>query len=249
MNLLGAHQKMLSPSPPPNWNKNEISKFIESARANEFWTFVNCKNEVERMSVIDHAFRKAVDGVNHSDDWFAGLFLLRAHSNYLGSCRLCWSAQIPECYALLRSCLENALYGLYLAKHPALSETWLRRSDNAESRQKVRNTFSANKLLQFASKLDEREGVIARAFYEITIDSGAHPNELGLMSTLQIIRSDANTKIENRFFSPNSPSQTCAFKETAQVGVCALSLFSLVYPERFAIQGVTDLLRDLKRHL
>ena len=116
--------------PPPNWEVNEIAKFFDAARSNEFATFANRTEEVARLSDIDLGYRKAIEGLNHSHDWFAGFFLLRAHSNYLGACRLCWSAQIPESYALLRSCLENALYGLYLANHPESRETWLRRHDD-----------------------------------------------------------------------------------------------------------------------
>jgi hypothetical protein len=37
-----------------------------------------------------------------------------------------------------------------------------------------------------------------------------------------------------------------ALKTTTQVGACTLSLFRAVYPERFDILGLTDLLRHVK---
>ncbi|MEE8216023.1 MAG: hypothetical protein V3S77_04605, partial [Acidiferrobacterales bacterium] len=90
---------MALPDPPDNWSSDEVTKFIDVARANEFATFANIKGEVQRLIDIDALYRKVIDALNHSKDWFAGFFILRAHANYLASCRMCWSGQIPECYA------------------------------------------------------------------------------------------------------------------------------------------------------
>lgn len=235
------------PSPPPNWETNEISKFFDAARLNEFATFANLRGEVARLSDIDLAYRKAIDGLNHSKDWFAGFFVLRSHSNFLAACRLCWSCQIPESYALLRSCLENALYGLYLAKHPESCETWLRRHDDAAAKLKVRDEFKIGTLLKLAAAEDAKEGAVARTLYDRTIDSGAHPNELALMQTLQINKETADhVEFKSNYLDQDSVALRLALKTTAQVSVCALSLFRMIYPERFTILGVTDLLRHLK---
>lgn len=77
---VGAHNAMPLPPPPPNWEANEIARFFDAARSNEYATFANQTAEVARLSDIDLGYRKAIAGVNHSKDWFAGFFLLRAHS-------------------------------------------------------------------------------------------------------------------------------------------------------------------------
>ena len=243
---IGAHNTMPLPPPPPNWEANEISRFFDAARANEFATFANQTGEIARLSSIDLGYRKAIAGVDHSNDWFAGFFLLRAHSNFLAACRLCWSAQIPESYALLRSCLENALYGLYLAKHPESRETWLRRHDDAASKQRVKDEFKIGAMLKLTAEMDATEGDVAKALYDRTIDSGAHPNERALMQTLQITESADKIEFKSNYLDQDSVALRAALKTTAQVGVCALSLFRVIYPERFDIMGVTDLLRDVK---
>lgn len=235
--------------PPPNWETNEIAKFFDAARSNEFATFANQGEWVARLSDIDLGYRKAIDGINHSKDWFSGFFLLRAHSNFLAVCRLCWSAQIPESYALLRSCLENALYGLYLSRHPESRETWLRRSDDAETKKKVKDEFKIGTMLKLAATEDETEGVVAKALYERTIDSGAHPNELALMQALQMDKRADHIEFKTIYLDDNSVALLAALKTTAQVGVCSLSLFRLIYRERFDIMGVTDLLRHVKAGL
>lgn len=234
---------------PPDWGKDEISKFIDAARGNEFATFANLKGDVARLTDVDLSYRKAVDGLNHSKDWFAGFFLLRAHSNFLAACRLCWSGQIPETYAVLRSCLENALYGLYLARNPASQETWLCRHDSPEAKKKVRDEFKIGALLDLANTVDGTEGPIAKTLYELTIDCGAHPNERALMQTLQLHENNEQVSFKLTYLEGNSDQLRFALQTTAQVGVCTLSLFRVVYPERFDILGITDALRHMKTGL
>lgn len=240
---------MSVPAPPPNWEVNEISKFSDAARRNEIATFANHTDWIARLSEIDIGYRRSIDGVNHSKDWFAGFFLLRAHSNFLAACRLCWSVQIPESYALLRSCLENALYGLYLAKHPKSREAWLRRGEDAMAKQKVQGEFKARALLSFAVAQDAAVGAVAKTLYERTIDFGAHPNELALMQTLNMDKNADRIEFKSNYLGTDSVALLAALKTTAQVGVCTLSLFRVVYPERFDIMGVTDLLRSVKAGL
>ncbi len=235
--------------PPPNWEANEITKFIDAARTNEFATFANLKSDVARFADIDLAYRKAINGLNHSKDWFTSFFVLRSHSNFLAACRLSWSGQIPESYVVLRSCLENALYGLYLARHLNSQETWLRRHDDEAGKRKVKNEFKIRTLLGFATTVDRKEGSIARTLYERTIDFGAHPNELALMQTLQINENDDPGEFKSNYLDGDSVYLREVLKTTVQVGACALSLFRSVNPERFDIIGLTDLLRHVKEGL
>ena len=109
---------MSLPIPPPEWGTDELTKFLDVARSNSYATFHNLRDEYRRLAEIDGAFRKAVDGLFNTKDWFAAFFLLRAHSSFLGGVRLSISGQVPEGYACLRLALENALYGFYLYKNP-----------------------------------------------------------------------------------------------------------------------------------
>ena len=174
------------PDAPAAWGNDEISNLLDAARNNEFSTFANLRSETSRLIDIDLSFRKVIDGLNHSNDWFAAFFVLRAHSNFLSACRMSMSGQIPESYALLRSCLENALYGVYLARNPDLRETWLRRHDSDEHKKKVRNEFKIGSMLDCAKSIDSKEGEVAKQLYDLTIDYGAHPNERALMQSLQM---------------------------------------------------------------
>ncbi len=240
---------MALPKPPPEWAHDEITTFFDVARNNKYATFANFQDEIRRTIDIDTAYRKVIDGLNHAKDWFVGFFILRAHSNFLAACGLCWSGQIPECYAILRSCLENALYGLYLARNPNSRETWLRRHDSDDHKKKVKDEFKIGTMMNLAESIDKKEGEVAKLLYERTIDYGAHPNELALMQTLQINEKAEHVEFKIIYLDDNPNQLKLAMKTTAQVGVCALSLFRSVYRERFDILGATNAIDHIKKGL
>ena len=94
------------------------------------------------------------------------------------------SAQVPETYIILRSALENALYGYYFHCSPASRKTWLRRHDNAEYKKKVKNEFQIRRLLIELAKSSRFQAQKLEKLYDRTIDYGAHPNERGLFQSL-----------------------------------------------------------------
>jgi len=122
----------------------------------------------------------------------------------------------------------------------------LRRHDDDAAKKKVKDEFKIGTMMELATTVDKTEGPIARTLYERTIDCGAHPNELALMQTLQINENADHVEFKSNYLDSDSVHLRRALKTTAQVGVCALSLFRSVYPERFDILGLTDLLRHVK---
>ena len=237
------------PQPPQNWSSDEITKFFDASRSNEYATFANLPREVGRLIGIDRVFRRTIDAFNNSKSWFPGLFILRTHSNFLGACRLTWSGQLPESYALLRSALENALYGLYLSKNPKSQETWLQREDSAQSKRKVKDEFKIVSLLKLAAQVAPEEGKVAKTLYDRTIDHGAHPNELALMQTLKLAKQPAHVQFSVSYLQGNGVPLQLSLRTAAQIGVCTLSLFERVLPERFAILGINQELAQLKQGL
>ena len=236
---------------PHRWGRDEVTTFFDAARTQQFASFDNFPGYVERLTAIDVTFRKAIEALNHSKDWFAGTFLLRSHSNFLGACLLAWSGQVPESYALFRSTLENALYGLYISKTPGSWETWLRRHDTEQSKKQVRNEFQIGKLLTFAKSIDPAEGKVAETLYERAIDHGAHPNERALMQTLELEldQQGSQAHLTMNYLIGNTPALEMALKTSAQVGVCTLSLFQRVLSTRFAILGIDLELDKLRKGL
>lgn len=240
---------MALPEPPNGWSDDEITKFFDDLRNNTYATYANLQSRFQKLVEIDSAFRKLIEGLQYSQDWFAIFFLIRAHSNYLAAASLSSSGQMPEAYSVLRSCIENGLYGLYLSKNPNSRETWLRRHDNDSTKKRVRKEFKVGTLLKLFSSIDSKEGQIANTLYERTIDYGAHPNELALMQTLHIKKDPDNIKFGVSYTEDDSNKFQFALKTTAQIGVCVLGIYRFIYKERSDLIGLTDSLEVLREGL
>lgn len=226
---------------PPGWGTDNLSVFIETARHNTLATFVQARSVWGLLNRIDGVFRRAIDGMHNARAWFAGFFLLRAHAAYLGAVRLSTSGQLPEAYMVLRGCLENALYGLFIHENPGLREVWLRRHDAAASKQRVKDEFRIGRMLNLLEARDPATGWPARDLYERTIGFGAHPNEMALLTVLRQAQGEGVVRFDLNYLSDGStPALVLCLKTNAQVGVCGLKIFRLVVPERFDILGISD---------
>lgn len=240
---------MKLPDPPAGWGDDKITDFLDNARRNAFATYGNLRPEYARLAAIDSVFRKLIDSLLNTKDWFAAFFLLRAHSSFLGAAHLAMAGQAAEAYALLRLTLENALYGLYLAEFPASRETWLRRHDSAEANQKVRGEFTVRRLLDTLARRDAQEAKVEKELYDRCINYGAHPNERALTQSLRTTRGEDRVEVQVIYLTAETVMFQACLRTAAQVGVCALSIFRLVYKERFDLTGLTDELDRAKRGL
>lgn len=240
---------MLEQQPPPGWGRDEITKFLDASRANSYATFANLKAEYAKLLGLDAANRTLVDNLLNTKDWFAGFFVLRAHSSFLAGVRLALSGQVPEAYAALRLSLEEALYGFYLSKNPASRETWLRRHDSAEHKSTVRAEFKIRNLFDALKAANKIEAKAAGTLYDRTIDYGAHPNERALMQALQMNKGVKQTELKVIYLMGDGAALRLCLKTAAQVGVCALGIFRLVFKERFDLVGLTNVLDQLRKDL
>jgi hypothetical protein len=193
--------------------------------------------------------RQLANNLNHSEDWFAGFFVLTAHSSWLAAVNLSMSAQVSETYVMLRASLESGLYGLHIAKNPNLHETWLRRSDSPTHKSQMLEEFKFRNLINTLSKEDVNEGRAAETLYNQCIDQGAHPNEQGLMQNLAMQEGAENINFQFKYMNPDPLALGLALKSTARVGVCVLGIFSHVYKTRYDLLGLSELLPSLRQGL
>jgi hypothetical protein len=239
------HMAMPITEIPPDWDRDALSEFIETARHNTFATFVNLLREYSVLKNIHELYKYAIDNLINTPEWFAAFFLLRAHSAYLGGVRLAISGQCAETYMVLRGCIEAAIYGLYLSRNKNSQETWLSRHNNEESLKRVKKEFKIVNLFNFLKTVDPKNYNTATLLYERTIDYGAHPNELALTSLLKKTDEGDMIKFNLNYLSGYTPAFHLSLKTTAQVGLCSLYIFKNVYSDRFKILGLSEKLDKL----
>jgi len=238
--------------PPEEWAHDPLSAFIETARQNIFATFANLKSPYNRLRDIDRLFVRATEnlhGLRDDADLLPATFLLRAHSSYRGACQLALSGQLPEAYMVLRGCLENSLYGLFLYTHPEKAETWPRRSDDDASKRKVKAEFQVGPMLSLLDSKDAVTGKAVHGLYELTIDFGAHPNELALTSNARAENAKGARRFELSYLTGDSTALRLCLKTTAQVGVGGLRIFRLIFRERFELLEIPSALQAVSQKL
>ena len=167
-------------------NNDLLGKFLEDAHHNAKATCVNLPAEYKLLSNIDELFYKVISRLGQASELIAGFFLFRMHSSFRAAADLCLAGQVAEAYAILRGCLENALYGLYVAGNEDRQKVWLRRHNNEASLRRVRNEFTIANVLNNLRSIDTAMHETARALYERTIDLGGHPNERATSTQVEI---------------------------------------------------------------
>lgn len=234
---------------PPGWGDDLLSKFIQGTTDNIYATFDNLKEWYNRLRDIHASFSVATQNMDRTQDWFASFFLFRGHSAYLAGTRLSLSGQVPEAYMVLRGALECALYGLYVARKPSVRETWLRRDDDAISRKRVRQEFKISNVFEVLKSEDQKLRKTAGDLYERTIDYGGHPNQQAFLSVMKQQSDESKTTFQSAYMIGNEEALRLCLKSCAQIGTCVLSIFRLVFRERFDILGISQSLESMKRGL
>jgi hypothetical protein len=234
---------------PPGWAQNGLTQFLETAHRNSWATYVKLKDDADRLERLHLLLKTAGENLTNSPDWFAGFFLLKAHSHYLAAVRLAMGCQIPETHMVLRGCLESALYGFYLHKNPASRITWLSRHNDEASKKRVKDEFKNRTMLDLLTSSNQHVGSVAETLYDRTIDYGAHPNERALSTNLRKKEGEDFVQFDYNYLHDDPLPLKLALRTCAQVAVCCLRIFQLVYKERFELLGLTVQIERASRGL
>lgn len=88
---------------PLGWGRDELTRFIDLARANQYATFVHKGPVVDRLIALDRCFMTiSADWTNPQGRVPANLFL-RTHSAFRAAAAAAMAGQTAETYPLSRS--------------------------------------------------------------------------------------------------------------------------------------------------
>lgn len=234
---------------PPQWGNDKLTDFATQAFRNSLASFVQMRPGVNVLIDIDAVFHKAADNLRNPPDFLAAMLLLRSHSAYRAATRLGMSGAAPETFPLLRACLEYALYAVHIARNPGHGEIWLCRHDDDESRKKSRRTFQHVSVMATVTAADATLASQITALYERCVDFGAHPNERAMSGNMTVQEVEDGNIFEAIYLHGDPLTLSHVLKTTAQVGVGALLLLSIVFRQRFQLLAIDITLNEIKGHL
>ncbi len=233
------------------WGDDSLTKLLYNAHFNILTIDAKLRIISQRLKEIHEAFEAVIEYARSvSNVSFNHFMFHRAHSAYFAGFRLSTAGQCSESYMVLRGCLELALYTFHFHKTPGGAEKWLRRHDDEDSMRAVKKEFRPSEMLKILANKDSELGEIAKQLYDYCIDYGAHPNEKGLTSSIDMNEEDS-AKVYSLIYlnKGNSLAMKWALKMTAEVGVCCLMIFAHIFPEHFLKSGVSAQLAGLRQGL
>jgi hypothetical protein len=161
------------------WGKDVLSKHIDHAFCNLGVSFLKCRSHFDLLGKAAQIFEEVCNTCTWGTlDEFAALTLFnRAYGCFIGAVRLAGSGQISETYALVRTCLESALYANYIRGDDTCARIWLDRHEDENHLKACRGKFKVSNLFDALEAKGKPVASEARGLYEMCIDFGAHPNE------------------------------------------------------------------------
>ncbi len=234
---------------PENWANDNITSYIDSAISNIVATTQADNPAYPIISEIEDNFKTIVQNLINTNSVLEAVLLMRAHSAFLAGSMLAMGGQATESFMVFRGVLENALYALHIFNNEAAGDIWLNRHQDDESLINSRYYFSYGKVSQTIRAENLAIAEVSEMLYRRSIDFGAHPNERASSSAMQIIEEEGKKTIKQNYLAGGSEPQIHALKTGAQIGVCTLEIFRIIFRHRFDILGLTERVDALKQNL
>lgn len=235
---------------PPHWGADPISTHAQSFAENIWASFHHKKRPLNKFNEIEFIFEKLGKNLAEpKENLVTALCIIRAHSAFNCASLLAMGGHLGEVYALNRLCLEYAGYAALMKDNEEIQATFLKRHKDEISFLKQKGEFHAKNISAAVSLLDKQTGIIYDKIYQTSIDYGAHPNEKALTSNGALEIKNGQHIIKQKFLNCDDPYMGFAMKFTAQTAVCALDIFSKIFPARFSLLLLDDLLKSVKSGL
>ena len=232
---------------PPDWGPDSLSaKYFKNAEYNDRAIAANYPDVFDLLKQIHECFERIEDVIGNDKGALRlvpRFLLVRTHSTFLAACRLAMSGQISEAQALNRAAIEQAWYALHIAKDPGgwpRAETWLRRNESDAAEKACKNEFTVANVRQTHAALDADTAKHLAYLYDQTINFGAHPNQMGVMSAIRHVEDAEKIVFNVGILAPDPHGVMATVRVAAAVAIGTFKVFQLIYPERFAIAGLED---------
>jgi hypothetical protein len=234
---------------PPGWGSDELSKFWDAARQNQFGTFAKKQPLYKRLSDIDAMFVRVSNNWLNPPDEIAAMLLLRCHSAFRTAGGLAAAGQAAETYVMNRAVLEYAAYALHLHRNAAVRLIWLNRHQSTAELKAARDALTHVKVLATVTAVNQHAAKRFEELYQRTIDFGGHPNERSVTGNMKMVDEPDRRVMLMIMQHSDGPELDMALKTTAQCGMCALEMLQGAFNARFELLGINADMLVLRKGL
>jgi hypothetical protein len=230
---------------PPGWGDDDLTKFLDIVRHNQFATFATEGPAIKKLIAVDGLFlRASKDWVNPKSATVADL-LLRCHSAFRAAVGLAMTGQ-PETFTVCRAMLEYAAYTVHIDRNPDLEAVWWGRHKDEASMKQQREAFLHGKVSKSVKEANRDAGQRFEKLYQRAIDHGAHPNQRAVTSNRKIMQEPGLVRVQAILLHADGPALDNALKNTAQCGMVSLELLQVALNSRFELLGINAAMLELR---
>lgn len=112
----------------------------------------------------------------------AAVLAINAYTALLGAVREALSGHVVLVFPVARAALESACYALLVSEHEEGADVWLNRNRSIGDLKACRKLFTVENTIKILKPTQPEMADYVRGLYEASIDYGAHPNPLGIIS-------------------------------------------------------------------
>lgn len=236
-------------NPPPGWGTDELTKFLDAARSNQWATFWNKRSTVSTLIEIDAQFVTVWKDWLNPQSEIAAFLLLRCHATFRAAAGLAMAGQVAEAYVQCRAMLEYAAYAVHIYRDPPLGMVWLNRHQDPASMEAQKNAFSHRKVSASVTAANAHAGKRFEDLYQRTIDFGGHPNERSVTGNMKMVEEPGKRTMLSIMQHGDGVELDHALKSVAQCGMVSLEMLQVVFNARFEILGINAAMLELRKGL
>lgn len=133
---------------------------------------------------MDEVFHGEIFGHDYDASPATALLVMNAYTMLLSAVRQALSGHVVTTYPVARAALESACYAFLIARDETKADVWFDRHTSQKALQKCRNTFTAKRAAEELKPLDPVMAEYVLAYYDASIDFGAHPNRKSIVDHL-----------------------------------------------------------------
>ncbi|MBD8616887.1 hypothetical protein IFT69_24560 [Pseudomonas putida] len=117
----------------------------------------------------------------------SAVLAMNAYTAILGAVREALSGHVVLVFPVARTALESACYSLLVSQREVNADVWLNRNRSTSDLKACRKLFTVENTIKILQPIQPEMAEYVRGLYEASIDYGAHPNPLSIMSHFEPI--------------------------------------------------------------
>jgi hypothetical protein len=244
-----APTQQANPVLPPGWGKDKLTEFIQVTHQQQYATFHNKREAMQRLIGIDGLFARVSEGWLNPKSEIAALLLLRCHGSMRAAAAEAMAGQVVESYRQSRGMMENAAYAVHIHRNPKLAKVWLDRHVNRAGMKASKDAFQHIQVLKSVKAANVHAGDRFETLYQRSIDFGGHPNERSVTGSTKMTEQHDRREMLAVLLHGDDIAFNMGLKSVAQCALVSLELLQVIFNARFELLGVNAAMLELKRGL